>query len=83
MAAKKNLVFVTGNDKKLKEVKELVGESFPFNIVNQKIDLPEYQGEADDISRGKCLEAGKIVGGPVIVEDSCLCFDSLKGLPGT
>lgn len=22
------------------------------------------------------------VGGPVIIEDTCLCFDALKGLPG-
>lgn len=22
------------------------------------------------------------IGGPIIVEDTCLCFDALKGLPG-
>lgn len=22
------------------------------------------------------------IGGPVLVEDTCLCFDALKGLPG-
>lgn len=30
----------------------------------------------------KCKEAAKIVKGPVIVEDTCLCFNALGGLPG-
>lgn len=50
--------------------------------MNQKVDLPELQGEVDEISRLKCKEAARIVKGPVIVEDTCLCFNALKGLPG-
>lgn len=50
--------------------------------MNQKVDLPELQGEIDEISRLKCKEAARIVQGPVIVEDTCLCFNALKGLPG-
>lgn len=53
-----------------------------YRITNKKIDLPEYQGEADDISKNKCREASKIIGGPALVEDTCLCFNSLEGLPG-
>ncbi|KAL7646485.1 UNVERIFIED_CONTAM: hypothetical protein RMT77_001735 [Armadillidium vulgare] len=77
-----NLIFVTGNIKKLQEVKEILGESFPYKITNRKIDLPEYQGEPDEISRNKCLEAAKIVKCPVLVEDTCLNFNALHGLPG-
>lgn len=40
------------------------------------------QGEVDEICRVKCLEAAKHVKGPVIVEDTCLGFNALKGLPG-
>ncbi|KFP01688.1 Inosine triphosphate pyrophosphatase, partial [Calypte anna] len=50
--------------------------------VAKKIDLPEYQGEPDEISVQKCREAARQVQGPVIVEDTCLCFNALGGLPG-
>jgi len=53
-----------------------------FQVINRKVDLPELQGEMDEISIKKCQEAAKIVQGPVIVEDTCLCFNALKGLPG-
>lgn len=82
MSGKKILTFVTGNENKLKEVIQILGDSFPFQIVSQKIDLPELQGEPDDISREKCRLAAKEVKGPVICEDTCLCFNALKGLPG-
>lgn len=44
--------------------------------------ISELQGEVDDICRIKCQEAAKHVKGPVIVEDTCLAFNALKGLPG-
>ncbi|MPC33595.1 Inosine triphosphate pyrophosphatase [Portunus trituberculatus] len=80
--AARGLVFVTGNAKKLEEVRAILGDSFPFRLVSQKIDLPEYQGEADEVSRKKCEAAAELVKGPVIVEDTCLCFNALGGLPG-
>nr|XP_056700631.1 inosine triphosphate pyrophosphatase [Euleptes europaea] len=81
-AAGRSVVFVTGNAKKLEEVIQILGDSFPYRLVAKKIDLPEYQGEPDDISVQKCQEAAKQVQGPVIVEDTCLCFNALGGLPG-
>lgn len=36
----------------------------------------------DEICKIKCQEAAKHVKGPVIVEDTSLCFNALKGLPG-
>lgn len=76
------IVFVTGNAKKLEEFIAILGKNFPQQIISRKIDLPEYQGEIDDICRNKCRAAAKVVKGPVIIEDTCLCFNALKGLPG-
>jgi len=79
----KPLVFVTGNSKKLEEVVAILGSNFPFKVTSQNIDLPEYQGDnPDDIVREKCRAAVKITNGPTLVEDTCLCFNALKGLPG-
>merc|ERR1712227_3202 len=78
----RSLVFVTGNQKKLEEVVKILGNSFPYDVIAQKLDLPEYQGEPDDISRAKVKEAARHVQGPVIVEDTCLCFNALGGMPG-
>eukprot|EP00741_Cyanophora_paradoxa_P005748 tig00000946_g5570.t1 len=51
-------------------------------MVSKKIDRPELQGEPEDISREKCRIAAAEVNGSVCVEDTCLCFNALKGLPG-
>ena len=82
MAAKRTLVFVTGNANKLKEATQILREDFPWNIIAKNIDLPELQGEPDDISIQKCKLAAAEIQGPVIVEDTCLCFNALGGLPG-
>ncbi|XP_054946537.1 inosine triphosphate pyrophosphatase-like isoform X3 [Physeter macrocephalus] len=66
----------------LEQVIQILGDKFPCTLVAQKIDLPEYQGEPDEISIRKCQEAARQVQGPVLVEDTCLCFNALGGLPG-
>lgn len=78
----KPITFVTGNASKLEELIAILGTTFPRKVISQKIDLPELQGEIQDICKLKCEEAHKRVQGPVIVEDTCLCFNALKGLPG-
>lgn len=78
----KPITFVTGNVKKLEEVKAILGGKFPRPVVIQNLDLPELQGEIDDICVKKCKEAVKEIEGPVLVEDTCLCFNALKNLPG-
>uniref|UniRef100_A0A8C9FH41 Inosine triphosphate pyrophosphatase n=1 Tax=Pavo cristatus TaxID=9049 RepID=A0A8C9FH41_PAVCR len=72
---RRSVVFVTGNAKKLEEVTQILGDSSPYTLVAKKIDLPEYQGEPDEISVQKCREAARQIRGPVIVEDTCLCFN--------
>ncbi|RYR28120.1 hypothetical protein Ahy_B01g052228 isoform B [Arachis hypogaea] len=74
------VTFVTGNAKKLDEVRAILGQSIPFQSL--KLDLPELQGEPEDISKEKARLAAVQVNGPVLVEDTCLCFNALKGLPG-
>lgn len=76
------ITFVTGNKKKLEEVKRILGTDLPFGITNQKVDLPELQGDTLEIAKEKCLEAARRVGGAVITEDTSLCFTALNGLPG-
>ncbi|KOC66504.1 Inosine triphosphate pyrophosphatase [Habropoda laboriosa] len=78
----KPIVFVTGNARKLEEFVAILGSNFPREITSKKIDLPEYQGEMDDICRNKCRAAAELIKGPVIVEDTSLCFNALNGLPG-
>ncbi|KAF3457621.1 hypothetical protein FNV43_RR02279 [Rhamnella rubrinervis] len=73
------VTFVTGNAKKLEEVRAILGISIPFQPL--KLDLPELQGEPEDISKEKARLAATQVNGPVLVEDTCLCFNALKGLP--
>ncbi|KAK9739214.1 Ham1 family [Popillia japonica] len=62
----KPITFVTGNVKKLEEL----------------VAILELQGEIDEICIKKCKEAVKQVNGPVIVEDTSLCFKAFGGLPG-
>ena len=54
------------------------GQALPFRVDSVKIDLPELQGEPEEISAEKCRLAAKAVGGPVMVEDTSLCFNALK-----
>jgi len=79
-ASLKVVTFVTGNAKKLDEVRRIVGDSIPLQSV--QLDLPELQGEPEDISKEKARLASQQINGPVLVEDTCLCFNALKGLPG-
>ncbi len=82
MATRRTLTFVTGNAKKLEEVIAILGSTFPHNLAPQKIDLPELQGEPEEVAREKCKLAATRVQGPVLTEDTSLCFNALGGLPG-
>lgn len=80
MEQPKTITFVTENPGKVDETQEILGND--FNLKWLQLDLPELQGELDEICVKKCKEALKYVNGPVLVEDSALCFNSLNGLPG-
>merc|ERR1712137_1091294 len=78
------IVFVTGNQKKLEEVKQILASgSQQLQVTSRKINLSEFQGESPEkIAIDKCKLAAKDVDGPVLCEDTCLCFNALSGLPG-
>lgn len=75
------LTFVTGNAGKLREFRQILGDSFP--ITNKDVDTVEIQaGTLEEVSIAKCRQAVDEVKGPVLVEDTALCFNALGGLPG-
>lgn len=84
------ITFVTGNQNKLKEVVAILGgeESAEgskvgnFTITNQSLDLEEVQGTIDEVTIHKAQSAAKLIGGPVLVEDTCLAFKAFNDLPG-
>ncbi|KAI9024706.1 inosine triphosphate pyrophosphatase-like protein [Hyaloraphidium curvatum] len=77
----KPITFVTGNAKKLEEFKAIMGSS-TLQLTSQALDLPEIQGTPENVARDKCLRAAELVKGPVLTEDTSLCFNALNGLPG-
>jgi len=44
--------------------------------------VPEYQGECEEIAKEKAKLAAEKVNGPVLTEDTSLCYNALQGLPG-
>lgn len=58
------------------------GQELPFSVEAVRLELPELQGEPEEIAKEKCRLAAKEVGGAVMTEDTCLCFTACKGLPG-
>jgi len=76
------LVFVTGNAGKLNEVREILAQGKAIDIESRDLDLPEIQGTTQEIAIEKCRRAAEIIGGPVITEDTALCFAAMNGLPG-
>ncbi|KAK6026093.1 tRNA dimethylallyltransferase [Ostertagia ostertagi] len=73
----RTITFVTGNAGKLAEVRAILS-SFALSDV----DVDEYQGEPDYVAERKAREAAEQVQGPILVEDTSLCFNAFKGLPG-
>lgn len=71
-----------GNAKKLEELVAILGTTCPFPLASAKLDLPELQGDPADVSREKCRIAARELNGPVLVEDTSLCFNAMGGLPG-
>jgi inosine triphosphate pyrophosphatase len=70
-------VFVTGNSGKLGEVEEILP-----GIIGKDLDLPELQGEPEEIVREKLRLAYKLLRRPVMVEDTSLSIEGFSGLPG-
>ncbi|KAK3081032.1 hypothetical protein LTS18_010883 [Coniosporium uncinatum] len=78
--APKQLNFITGNKNKLLEVQAILGDT--VNLTNQNVDLLEIQATIEDVTTAKCKQAANQIGGPVLVEDTALCFKAMNDLPG-
>jgi inosine triphosphate pyrophosphatase len=80
------ITFVTGNQNKINEVSRIWSAISPSNnnieIRAVALDLPEYQGDAIEIAKQKCIDACKITDGPTLIEDTSLYFPEMNGLPG-
>ncbi|MFA5714626.1 MAG: RdgB/HAM1 family non-canonical purine NTP pyrophosphatase [Candidatus Paceibacterota bacterium] len=73
------MIFVTGNHQKLKEFEEILG----VKLGHLDLKLDEIQSvEAEEVAKHKAKQAYEILKEPVIVEDTGLYFEELKGLPG-
>jgi len=72
--------FITGNPNKLREVKAILEPD--IEVRSHSIDLEEVQGSLEEVTISKCQRAADIMDGPVLVEDTALCFHALGGLPG-
>lgn len=73
------LYFITGNENKLKEARQILG-----NVESLEIDLPEIQSlDPKEVIEAKLREAKKYHQGPLFCEDVSLSLDCLNGLPGT
>ncbi|KAK3359269.1 putative inosine triphosphate pyrophosphatase [Lasiosphaeria hispida] len=72
--------FITGNANKLVEVKAILEPA--IQVESQALDLLEIQGTLEEVTIDKCRRAADLTQGPVLVEDTCLCFNALNGLPG-
>ncbi|RKO92851.1 inosine triphosphate pyrophosphatase [Blyttiomyces helicus] len=82
MSTPRLVTFVTGNAGKLREVQAILPPTGPIKITSEALDLPELQGTTHQVARDKCIRAAEAINGPVLTEDTCLCFNALKGLPG-
>lgn len=81
---KQRLTFVTGNAGKVREVGALLSQVglTSWDVVQLNVDLPELQGDPEEVAMEKCRRAAAQVSGPVLIEDTSLCFNALGGLPG-
>jgi inosine triphosphate pyrophosphatase len=79
-AVPKYLNFITGNKNKLAEVQAILAGV--IELQNQNVDLVEIQGTVEEVTKDKARRAAEAVQGPVLVEDTCLCFKAMNDLPG-
>lgn len=74
------ILFVTGNKNKFKAAKKVLE---PFVELEQvPLDLEEIQGDAKKVALRKARDAYKILKKSLIINDSSLVIEALKGFPG-
>ena len=86
MATKKKIYFITGNNNKFDEA-EAIFQSEKYELVqyDPEEELPEYQGESEEVAIKKCLDAEVQLPEdiyPFFIEDTGLHYNCLNGMPG-
>jgi len=74
-----NIYYVTSNEGKFEEAQHILSG---WTLVRSDLDLPELQGEREDIVREKAKEGLRRIGHSLIVEDVSVHCHALGGLPG-
>ena len=75
----KELVFITSNQNKLREVEQILG----MKLRHKDLDISEIQDiEVRKVIEEKAKSAYRLVGEPVLVEDSGLYINALNRFPG-
>ena len=73
------LYFVTSNENKLKEARQILG----IKIKQLRLDIKEIQSmNVSEVIENKAIKAYESVQKPVIVEDTGLYIKALNGFPG-
>ncbi|KAJ7855037.1 inosine triphosphate pyrophosphatase-like protein [Mycena olivaceomarginata] len=55
---------------------------FVTGNANKLKEFPKFKVPTQEVAIAKCRQAAELLGGPCITEDTALCFEALKGLPG-
>lgn len=77
-----NVLYATGNDVKFRQAND-VCKSFNLTLVQDKLDVPEIQGEDSEIiTRDKAEKAYAMFKKPVVISDDSWSIPGLNGFPG-
>lgn len=87
MTVLKDLLLATNNSKKLKEIREILGDSYKGNIFSAaefpQYSEPEENGATfEENARLKARYYAERTGHITLADDSGLCVDALSGRPG-
>lgn len=75
----KQILFITGNNKKVEEVKAITG----LDVVAKKMEIDEVQSlNVEEVAKAKALSAFQATKSPAMVDDTGMNIDALNGLPG-
>lgn len=73
------LAVITGNKGKAAEIEAILG--IPVDAVN--LEITEIQSlDVSDVARAKATAAYRLLGRPVVVDDTGMSIECLEGLPG-
>ncbi|MCB1212973.1 MAG: non-canonical purine NTP pyrophosphatase, partial [Chlamydiia bacterium] len=75
----RKMIYATGNEGKFREAKLILSE---WELEQRAVDIPEIQGDREEVTRAKALATVAILGEPCIVEDVSLFCPALNGFPG-